>query len=133
MIFQSPGTAGSTTMHYPSTSSRITISGLRCSSTLSVGIMKFHRILQLSFSCTDSVSCRNHFSLQTVNNFLHSNQRISWPKFVVSSSKPILCKERTHNMCNNFLLSLCYEVNPQGLLFCSTSQTLCFSYELSSF
>ena len=51
-----------------------TLSGLRCSISLSVWIAKSQSILHLSFSSTGSGWSENHLSSHSISNFLHRSQ-----------------------------------------------------------
>ena len=62
LMFWSPGTAMLMVLHSLLSLSLTTISGLRCSISLSVWIAKPQSILHLSFSSAASGSCENHLS-----------------------------------------------------------------------
>ena len=80
MMLWSPSTARSIRIYSFFSLSITKTQGLRCYSTLSVCIVKSHSNLHLSFSCTSSFSYKNHFSWQSIKNFLHSNQFIFFPR-----------------------------------------------------
>ena len=79
VMFWYPGRAISMILHSLLSLSVTTISGRRCSISLSVWIAKSQSIEHLSFSSTSSGWCENYLSSYSISDFLHRSQDTFFP------------------------------------------------------